>query len=161
MASVHVTQVYQGKKTETHLCETCAAKKGALMLDLDNNFSLPYFLGSFLGNPYDLKEVQNFNKKQHACINCGMTFANIRQSGKIGCSECYLVFEQELEPTLRRINGNNRHVGKVPSRSGKSLQARKKLDELKIDLQQAVAEEQYEKAVLIRDSIKALEKELE
>ena len=161
IASVHLTQIYQGKKVETHLCEACAAKKGALMLDFDNNFSIPHLLGSFLGNTNDVKEKQNLSQGGTACSNCGMTFANIQKKGKIGCSECYSAFENELEATLRRINGNSNHVGKVPSRGGQSIQMKRKLDELKTELQQAVASEQYEKAVQIRDSIKAMEKDLE
>lgn len=38
-AVVHFTQNIQGKKTEVHLCEDCAAKKGAILFDLDNKFS--------------------------------------------------------------------------------------------------------------------------
>ena len=161
IASVHLTQIYQGKKVETHLCEVCAAKKGALMLDFDNNFSIPHLLGSFLGDTSDAKETHNVNNDNKACSNCGMTFANIQKKGKIGCSECYSAFENELEATFRRINGNNKHVGKVPSRGGQSIKIKRKLEELKTELQQAVANEQYEKAVQIRDAIKAMEKDLE
>ena len=161
LASVHLTQMYQGKKVETHMCESCAVKKGAMMLNLDNHFSIPHILGSFLSNTFDIQEIQPLNSSiPNACPNCGMTIAHIRQKGKIGCSDCYSFFEQELESTLRRINGSNKHVGKTPSRSGKTIQLKNKLSELKTELQQAVASEQYEKAVHIRDSIKALEKEL-
>ncbi len=157
-ASVHLTQMFQGKKVETHLCEACAAKKGAMILDLDHNFSIAHLLGSFLGNPYD---IQNAAQSKTLCPNCGMSFANIRQTGKIGCSECYQTFEQELEPTLRRINVNSEHIGKIPLRGGEQTLLRKDLNTLKIKLQEAVASEQYEKAVAIRDQIMELNKQLE
>ncbi len=159
-ASVHLTQMFHGQKTEAHLCESCAAKKGAFMFDLGNNFSIPHLLGSILGNPYDTQEVLA-QKQVLTCPQCGMNFLNIKQTGKLGCSECYTTFEQELEPTLRRINGNSQHVGKMPSRGGRQLLLRKQIEDLKSDLQQAVSNEQYEEAVKIRDTIKEIEKKMD
>jgi protein arginine kinase activator len=160
LASVHLTQMFQGQKIEMHLCETCAAKKGALLIfDQDNNFTIPQLLGSFLGNPYDFQEFQPVNN-QTVCPNCGMSITNIIQTGKIGCSECYSTFDRELEPTFRRISGNTEHVGKIPNRSGENILLQRKIDELKNRLQQAVSNEQYEQAVEIRDAIKTFEKDL-
>lgn len=159
-ATVHLTQMFQGQKTEAHLCESCAAKKGAFMFNFGNNLNIPHLLGSILGNPYDTKELLT-QQQAPTCPECGMNFINIKQTGKLGCSECYTTFEQELEPTLRRINGNSQHVGKTPSRSGRQLLIKRQIEELKSELQQAVAGERYEDAVKIRDSIKELEKKLE
>jgi protein arginine kinase activator len=89
-----------------------------------------------------------------------MTFNDIRQTGKLGCSECYKVFEQELEPTLRRIHGNSQHIGKIPSRGGEKVLLRKQMDNLKTQLQEAVNREEYEKAAGIRDNIKDMENKL-
>lgn len=159
-ASVHVTHMYNGQKVESHLCETCAAKKGALMFDMGNNLSIPHLLGSILGNPYDLSGAPS-SMVQKTCPECGMSFFNIKQAGKLGCSECYSTFEQELEPTLRRLNGNSQHVGKIPSRGGQEFMVRKQIDDLKTRLQHCVSTEQYEEAVQIRDAIKELEKTLD
>jgi protein arginine kinase activator len=89
-----------------------------------------------------------------------MTFNDIRQTGKLGCSNCYQVFAQEMEPTLRRIHGNSQHIGKIPSRGGEKVLMRKQLDSLKTQLQEAVNHEEYEKAAEIRDGIKSLESRL-
>ena len=156
-ASVHLTQMFNGQKMESHLCETCAAQKGALMFDLGNSLGIPHLLGSILGNSYD----KHFANNSPTCPGCGMSFANIKHTGKLGCSECYTTFEHELEPTLRRINGNSQHVGKIPSRGGKQVLLKKRIEELKAQLQQFVSSEQYEEAVAIRDTIKELEKQVE
>ncbi|HWP98345.1 MAG TPA: UvrB/UvrC motif-containing protein [Syntrophomonadaceae bacterium] len=160
LATVHVAQIINGQKVELHLCETCAAGKGALMFDLGNTLSISHLLGSLLGNPYEVQDLQTPSSVQ-TCPSCGMSFASIKHTGKLGCSQCYTAFEQELEPTLRRINGNSQHVGKIPSRSGQQVLLKRQIDELKTRLHQAVSKEQYEEAAEIRDSLKDLEKNLE
>ncbi|MEN6390307.1 MAG: UvrB/UvrC motif-containing protein [Syntrophomonas sp.] len=157
-ASVHVTHMYNGQKIESHLCDECAAQKGAWMFDMGNSLSIPHLLGSIFGN--DLQEVAG-PSYEATCPNCGMTFSNIKQVGKLGCSVCYTAFEQEMEPTLRRISGSSKHVGKIPARSGQQLVLRKQIEDLKTILQQCVSSEKYEEAVEIRDAIKELEKNLE
>lgn len=158
-ATVHLTQVFNGEKVESHLCEECANKKGGFFFNLDNKFSIPNLLGSFFGNGYGVQGVSALPENK-VCPNCGMNFANVGQTGRLGCNECYTVFEQELEPILRRVHGNSKHIGKVPSRGGARVLVRKKIENLKAALQKAVADEEYEKAAEIRDSIKEMEKKL-
>jgi len=156
-ATVHLTQMVNGKKTDIHLCTECAAKKGFLLFDTSNKFTIPNFLGSFLGSDFNLQDMQSLPSTK-TCPNCGMSFADIRQTGKLGCSECYSAFDKELEPTLRRIHGNSKHVGKIPARGGERVLIKKQIKELKFRLQQLIAEENYEKAAELRDKIKELEK---
>ena len=116
-ATVHLTQLVNGKKFDVHLCSECAAKKGFLLFDQDKKFSIPNFLGSFLGGGFNLQDMHSLTHDSR-CQNCGMVFSDIKQTGKLGCSQCYKAFDTELEPTLRRIHGNSRHVGKIPLRGG-------------------------------------------
>ena len=51
--------------------------------------------------------------KTQQCDNCGYTFEDIAKTGKLGCGNCYDVFEERLDPIIRRIQGANRHVGRV------------------------------------------------
>ena len=55
-ATVHLAQFNNGKKVESHLCDTCAAQKGTLIMD--GQFSIPNLLGSYLGH--------NFGSQQKA-----------------------------------------------------------------------------------------------
>lgn len=158
-ATVHLTQMYNGKKVEIHLCEACAAQKGAFMFDVASNFSIPNLLGSLFGSNFNLPEVQT-QLPGRVCPNCGMSLNDIMNTGRLGCSECYTAFEKELEPTLRRVHGNSEHVGKVPARGGEKVMVKKQIEHLKQQLQQAVAAENYEKAAEIRDTIKDTEKKL-
>lgn len=159
-ATVHLTQIVNGQKKEIHLCEECAAKKGLFMFDIGKKFSIPNLLGSLFGNTYDMQGGKS-QSQITSCPNCGMRFADIRQTGRLGCAECYTAFEQELEPTLRRVHGNSQHIGKIPARGGKDVLFKKNLQDLKNMLQKAVAREEYEKAAEIRDKIKELEQKME
>jgi protein arginine kinase activator len=94
------------------------------------------------------------------CPNCGMSFQDIRRLGKLGCSECYQVYAQELEATLRRIHGNSQHLGKIPLRGGEKVLIKKQIESLKNRLLEAVREEQYELAAEIRDGLKEMERKL-
>lgn len=157
-ATVHLTQFYNGKKIETHLCDTCAAQKGAMIMD--GQFSIPNLLGSFLGHHFGIQHTAS-SAGTVTCPHCGFTFNDITHTGKLGCAECYREFDEALEPTLRRIHGNSQHIGKVPARSGEKVRLKKQIEALKAKLQEAVAAEKYEEAAEIRDSIKELEKQLE
>lgn len=154
-AAVHLTQVFNGNITQSHLCEECAAKKGGFIFDPGNKFSIPNLLSSIFGSSCSVDPAPV--SQLVTCPNCGMSFYDIRQTGKLGCSECYKVYEIELEPTLRRIHGNSQHIGKIPSRGGEKVLLRKEIENLKGKLQEAVSQEAYEKAAEIRDSIKELE----
>jgi protein arginine kinase activator len=157
-ANVHFTQIVNGQKTETHLCEECAAQKGTYIFQIDNSFSIPNLLASFFGS-FNMQGMPVLPSAK-SCANCGTSFEDVKTTGKLGCSECYSVFAEELEPTLRRIQGNNRHIGKVPARGGEKVIMKKKVEYLKQQLQQAVLSEDYEKAAEIRDVIKDIEKKL-
>lgn len=89
-----------------------------------------------------------------------MSYRDFQQSGKIGCADCYQTFRPQLEPLLRRIHGSSVHRGKIPHRSGGTLELKHEIGLLRQQLQESVAHEEYEKAAEYRDKIRALEKEL-
>lgn len=153
-ATVHIAQVTNGVKVERHLCEECSAKVQTGSMKLDVGLTLSKLLGSFFGGTSapatgDLK----------TCPGCGMTFQQVRQKGRLGCGRCYETFEEEIEPILRRIHGNSRHVGRVPVRSGERYLLLQRIDALKQQLQAAVQAEEYERAADLRDRLKELERE--
>lgn len=165
-ATVHITQFYNGKKVEMHLCGECSAQKGPHILQFgggffDGGFTLPKLLGGFFGGgaPVAGKAPLAGQVGVHVCPGCGMSFNEFTQVGRLGCGECYATFENEIDPILRRIHGNYRHLGKVPTRSGGKFKLQKTIDDLKAQLQAAIGNEQYEKAAELRDRIKELEKQ--
>ena len=46
-----------------------------------------------------------------ACARCGATLQDFRESGRLGCAECYQAFEVPLRDLLRRLHGSTHHMG--------------------------------------------------
>lgn len=101
--------------------------------------------------------VMKENKK---CPVCGHTYSDFRQSGKIGCGECYNVFRGAIGETLRQIQPSTVHKGKIPSKSGEELRLRKRYESLKQELSAAVKNEDYEKAAKLHKEIREIENEV-
>ncbi len=49
------------------------------------------------------------------CTCCGFTEADFRRTFRFGCSECYRVFDREIETFLAKLHRGTRHAGKTPS----------------------------------------------
>ncbi|MBO8141272.1 MAG: UvrB/UvrC motif-containing protein [Firmicutes bacterium] len=158
-ATVHVTRIVNGEKTESHLCEQCAREQGEAVL-LEPVFSFHKLLGGLLEPEADPAPAEAVGRAPVRCPNCGLTFSDFKRLGHLGCSECYETFQKQLEPVLRRIHGSTAHAGKIPARTGGALRRRRELNRLRQELHQAVAKEEYERAAEIRDRIRALERDL-
>ena len=89
-----------------------------------------------------------------------MSYRDFQQTGKIGCSVCYETFRGQLEPLLRRIHGSSTHSGKIPHRTGGTLELKHEIELLRARQQEAVAKEAYEEAAECRDRIRSLEQQL-
>ena len=157
-AAMTITEMFDGQQVQLHLCPECAAQKGVGFFNLGGT-SLPKLLGSFFGfGPIHVGQVQHPVVTSKSCPNCQISLKVIGQQGRLGCSQCYKEFREQLEPTLRRIHGNTVHTGKIPQRGASKVKLQREIDQLKSQLQSAVSNEQYEKAAELRDKIKNLEK---
>lgn len=153
VATTHIKTVINGKVTEQSLCGYCAAKSGYSAF---SNSSITGLLSSMLGQTIESQSTEFENK----CSCCGSTFASIAETGKVGCAECYITFEKELLPYLKRIHGSVNHTGKTPgSKELVVTEVKDTVSELKTKLAQLVAAENYEEAAIVRDEIKRLEGE--
>ncbi|WPX07977.1 UvrB/UvrC motif-containing protein [Anaerocellum danielii] len=157
-ATVHYTQIINGVKTEMHLCEVCAKQKGNL--EFDAPFSVTNFLAGILEPAFGTQVLKPSFEIALTCKGCGMTFDEFRRAGRFGCAMCYSSFSEKLYPIFRRIHGNTKHVGKIPTKMGGDIAIKREIDRLKIELNVAIKNEEYEKAAKIRDKIRELEKKL-
>ena len=92
------------------------------------------------------------------CSCCNATFADIAETGKVGCAECYKEFGKELLPYLKRIHGSVNHTGKTPGT--KELIVKEQVEtiaDFKAKLASLVAAEKYEEAAVVRDQIRKME----
>ncbi len=65
----------------------------------------------------------------------------------MGCSMCYNVFSSEIEKVLK--NKSTEHIGKIPKKSKTEIIQKRKLKNLKDNLQQLILNEQYEDSFLL------------
>ena len=128
-ATVFLTQIINGKSTKFCLCAKCAQERG--LLDLQ---SLPLT----------------------SCPICSFTLQDYKNVGRLGCSECYNVFEEEILPLLTQIQPDSHHHGKTPERAEKRETETHTISDLEQQLSLAVAREDYERAAKLRDQIKQL-----
>jgi len=154
-ATVHITKIENGKKTNMHLCEQCALAKGALTIN--TGFSINDILAGMLNNGGPLPFKVDF-MDDPSCPVCGMKYSRFRETGRFGCGSCYKSFGDRLTPLFRRIHGNINHTGKIPHRAGGRLKIIREMESLKAELENAIKREEYERAAEIRDKIRALEK---
>lgn len=171
-ANVRYSENINGRKKELHLCEECSKKLGIENMDFNMPIDFSSFFGGLLEDFGTNDFMPLFNEvKQLKCDNCGYTFEDIVNTGKLGCENCYSVFENRLDPIIKKIQGSNKHVG----RTGKIIDSKisekinnkdsntennkdvSKVEKLQNDLKKAIKEEKYEEAAKIRDEIKKLE----
>lgn len=154
-ATTHVKKIVNGELTEYHLCQDCAAQMGYGNLMSGFGLNLGDLIGSFFGE--SSREEAPALGQAPRCPCCGSTFSDIVRSGKVGCAQCYDTFRERLLPTIQRMHGNTKHMGRVPSTASPRAQAASKLEQVREQLQKAIEEENFELAAKLRDEIRSLE----
>lgn len=156
-ATTHVKTMINGDYAEYRLCPECARELGydSMFPDLTADFG--GLLGSFLSAALPARSGATH------CHLCGSTMNDIKNTGKVGCAECYDTFFSELMPTIRSLHGNTGHIGKRPFIEYETVEDEKTdskgetLEDLKAQLKQAIEDENFERAAELRDKIKETE----
>ena len=152
-AVVCISQHIGGEKMDIYLCQDCANESASAALKAAFGFldMVPSKL-AFAGEFDRYSRISG----DFRCRACGKTFREIQQDGKIGCARCYDEFRDRLRPIIRRIHRSEAHKGRCPSNAPAAYVAERKISELKAELEKAVADEEYEKAAVLRDQISDL-----
>lgn len=88
-ATIFVTKEVSGVKEEYYLCPECAK----LTSETEN------------------KDLFNVDSDERVCT-CGTSLKEIKESGFLGCPNCYKTFQVELEPIILSLHGHTKHIGK-------------------------------------------------
>lgn len=169
-AQIHLEKDINGQKTVQNLCPSCyhkaheAADPFHMFHEVFGQNPQNSLLQTLL-NPGFSSPSPSPTRPAKACPECGTSWEDFRQTGLFGCALCYDTFADALPELARKIHGQAAHIGSSPqeepapandpSDEGEASQ----VDQLKTRLQQAIADEAYEEAALLRDQIKALEQE--
>ena len=151
-ATIHLTQIINGKMHKIDLCAKCPNAKS---IEDPTGFSLAdQLLG--LGAAEEMKA----NSDEVVCPKCGFSQVDFKKSGRLGCPACYETFRSGLEPLLRNMHRGTRHKGKIPARFQTARELRTRLDALDAKLKSAVGKEDYEEAAALRDRMREIETKL-
>lgn len=167
-ATIHFSQIVEGKLQKVNLCKRCADEKGVTD---PTGFALA-----------DMLEGMGEEKSTHAaidsdetvCPSCGFSQTDFKKTGRFGCADCYHVFDEGLESLLEAMHKHTQHVGKVPASFPKlpavivapgpeepmEPSPADRLSDLKSALSKSVEDEDYEEAARLRDEISQLESQL-
>lgn len=162
-ATTHIKKNINGQHQELHLCSHCAKELGVMdefrMPSMNDLFG-DSFLGNFLGAGV---AAMNSLAGVERCQTCGSSFNDIVKGGHIGCSNCYEKFGDRLEPSIRKIHGKTKHIGKFVSydetekaQDNNSKTDTNQIETLKEQLKTAIQEQRFEDAAVLRDKIKDL-----
>lgn len=156
-ATLHITEIREGKAVALHLCETCARDYLESSEDensIDSNTDLTAKLEELVA------EGSEELLAALVCPMCGITFTEFRETGRFGCPNDYDEFSPQLQPLLENIHEDTIHKGKHPRSAGAGTSIQSRMIQLRKDLQAAIDCEDYESAARYRDEIAALEHEL-
>jgi protein arginine kinase activator len=155
-ATIHLTEITEGVRSEMHVCEHCAAEQG---IAAQGQVSINQLLTDFLNSqPTDEEIMGPSVEQEQSCPTCGFTLDRLRKEGTLGCPHDYEVFEETLIPLIERAhNGSSAHCGKVPAKTPGPAKKMAGLSLLRQQLEAAVRSEDYERAAELRDKMKHIE----
>lgn len=151
-ATMKVSQLDKdGKVTEISICPECARQRGLTEVE-----KLKANAAEIIT---DLKTRIDEGDAQLICPSCGLSYAEFKKQGRLGCADCYVAFHDQLLPLIRRIHDAVQHVGRTASGGRKQAQVKMNVQKLREALSGAIQDEDYEKAAALRDQLKRTEEE--
>jgi protein arginine kinase activator len=154
-ATFHITELMEPSGPKIlHLCEEHA--KSFLQKDASKPAaSIASVLEKQLQLGQTQQELEELDQKE--CPVCGITFYQFRSSGRLGCPYDYTHFESDLEQLLVNVHDATRHTGKQPKRAAAAADSHAEMIQLRREMEEAVEEENYERASEIRDQLRQIE----
>jgi protein arginine kinase activator len=166
-----MTQIVNNKTTVVRMCSECAAKHG--LFDKDG---LPFAMLSSLGEALFAGLKHSQSASGLICSRCGCTPASFRETGRLGCPNCYKdlkllvdgIVESSQKGAVHKgkklkshafVDGgdwNTLSGGKGDDGRRKKMSSAERLDALQEQLDDAIREERYEEAAKLRDEIRKL-----
>ena len=144
--TLHLTKVIDGEAHKLGLCSGCPNAK-----QLKGGVGWNLF-----ESPEPAGKAALSSDGGARCPNCGLTPADFKEHGRLGCPQCYEVFEAKLTPLIASLHRGSCHVGKAPRGKRRSVSP-EQIEALKKRLDEHVSREEYEMAAVVRDQLRSLE----
>lgn len=148
-ANVFLEMQGPSSKKKINICMECATKLGIP----DNPSSV-----AELFKKLEKIEKEQLESENKMCPVCGIHLSTIKKNKVVGCPECYSIFKEHIKEILKNYGVKEVYTGSMPKRlkSFKSVLNDRII--LQTKLEESLKTEDYEKAAIYRDYLKALEK---
>ncbi|QTQ13767.1 UvrB/UvrC motif-containing protein [Treponema parvum] len=152
-AVLFIEQLSVAGKKKINLCMECAVKYG---ISPDPK-SIESSIGSLFSD-FAQKTRTSYEEKSRLCPVCGQSLSGIKRTGYTGCPECYSVFSSEIKEMLKAKNILGPYTGSMPARLTSFRSRITDRMDIQAKLNASLKSENYEKAAMYRDYLKALER---
>jgi protein arginine kinase activator len=154
-ATIHLTEITDGLRSEMHVCERCAREQG---IAVKTQMPINELLTNLLSSQPAEGESSAKGEKELICPHCGFTLDQFRKEALLGCPYDYELFEKVLRPLIEKAqDGKLLHCGKVPSRAPRDTRRQTEMLALRQQLDEAIRREDYELAAKLRDKMSQLQ----
>ena len=136
------------------LCASCAKQEG-----VQSELLFPGFEGGFSNLLQGLFASPVKSVTGKVCPACKSSWRELAKRGRPICPQCYKTFREELEPSLRSLHGSTAHTGRAPAKASAQREREGRLAALRREMSEAIASENFERAAVLRDEIRALEQQ--
>lgn len=165
-AVIHVKK--GGEEKELFVCKSCAAKarhpakkksssdKGKPVLSFSDDEEPPEFVKNLVEATLGFMKgvVESGHRKHTKCPTCKTTWDQIKNTGRLGCPNCWKVFAKSIPATFLAGEYGPKHVGAMPATvTGEASRAY-----LERELKAAVAREDFKRAAALKRLIDALDR---
>jgi protein arginine kinase activator len=157
LATVFSTRVINSVIKTFNLCVNCA-------YETDEEIAFEKLFQSLAYDILSLNDSENFSNTQtkekiiYNCHKCGTNINQFRKDGKFGCPDCYSKFSSEVDMILKNTQYGEFHRGKFPVKYAEKTSDDSQIEKLKLNLQKAIQNEDFELAAKLRDKIRELTK---
>ncbi len=180
-ATIHLTQIENGEVATRHYCEACAEEEGLNFLSMtgsqkpdDDEEINPWEDSDDEDDEFEEEEegeegeegitdlstiVENSKKEsssERICPKCGITEAEFLKEYEAGCAVCYTTFGDIIDRMVHHYSGPTYYRGKKYHQAT-SKAFKTELDYLKEELTNAIQQQKFELASVLRDRIRELE----
>ena len=145
-ATFYYSSNINGEKTERHLCAECAREEGF-------GSALDYRPMTGFGGMFDSLFADVFSPRRGLLSAFDMFDRPMRRMMTAALPQIRIVVGQ---PQAQQPASETEQ--KIPEDAGEEVKARREVEALRHQLQEAVAAEDFEKAIQLRDQLKAMEK---
>ena len=153
-AVLYIEQSNANSKRKLNLCVECARANGVSPDSKTIGRSLAMLFDSLLGK----NKIQPKKEDNRVCPVCGSSVREITMLRQAGCPECYSVFKNETIESFKKISVIPPYKGSLPKRLKNFRSVLTDRIIIQAKLEESLKREDYERAALYRDYLKALEK---